>query len=213
VPQKLYALDKFYMLPTYSGRDNEIKFANYLDKKAGKDRVVVQERQSRQGLFRGTIHESDTNEEDLFYPDWIILFKDGTIGIFDTKKGRTATDKETVDKADALQNKFKEFGKKYVGGIVIEEAGVWYYNDSPTYLFKDGQSVNDNRDWKTVEKLSEPVIFCKSRLRSPMSPRIFIRAFLQCLADVVDRHLDFIQLLIMLFLHFASTRSKYQNYR
>lgn len=153
VPQKLYALDKFFLLPTYSGRDNEVKFAAYLDKKVGK--VLWWFKNGNQGkeYFAVRYTNSDTKEEDLFYPDWIILFKDGTIGIFDTKKGRTATDKETADKAGALQKKLKEFGKKYVGGIVIEEAGVWYYNDSPTYIFKDGQSVNDSKDWKPFENL------------------------------------------------------------
>jgi type III restriction enzyme len=153
VSQKLCALDKFFLLPTYSGRDNEVKFATYLDKKVGK--VLWWFKNGNQGkeYFAVRYTNSDTKEEDLFYPDWIILFKDGSIGIFDTKKGRTATDKETADKAGALQKKLKEFGKKYVGGIVIEEAGVWYYNDSLTYVFKDGQSVNDSKDWKPFENL------------------------------------------------------------
>lgn len=153
VPQKLYALEKFYLLPTYSGRDNEIKFANYLDKKVGKIEWWFKNGNQGKDYFAVRYTNSDTKEEDLFYPDWIVLFANGTVGVFDTKKGRTATDKETADKADALKKKLKEFGKKYVGGIVIEEAGVWYYNDNPNYSFKDGQSVNDNKDWKPFESL------------------------------------------------------------
>jgi hypothetical protein len=59
----------------------------------------------------------------------------------------------TPEKANALQHKLKTFGKKYFGGIVTEEAGVWYYNDSPKYLFKEGQSVNDSKEWKPFEDL------------------------------------------------------------
>ncbi|MGC9602217.1 MAG: DEAD/DEAH box helicase family protein [Minisyncoccia bacterium] len=153
VPQKLCALDKFFVLRTYSGKANETKFASYLDKKGGKIAWWFKNGNQGKDYFAVRYINSSTKGEELFYPDWIILFKDGTIGIFDTKKGRTLTDLETADKAAALQKKLKEFGKKYVGGIVQEEAGVWYYNDRPNYSFKDGQSVNDSKDWKPFESL------------------------------------------------------------
>lgn len=38
-----------------------------------------------------------------FYPDYIVQFKDGTIGIYDTKSGMTATSAETATKSDSLQ--------------------------------------------------------------------------------------------------------------
>lgn len=141
------------MLPTYQGRDNEIKFAKYLDKKKGKIEWWFKNGNQGKDYFAVRYLNEDSKKEELFYPDWIILFKNGTVGIFDTKKGRTATDNDTVYKAQALQKKIKEFGKKYVGGIVIEEAGVWYYNNSPKYNFKEGQSVNDSKDWKQLEEL------------------------------------------------------------
>lgn len=153
VPQKLCALEKFYLLPSYSGRDNETKFATYLDKKAEQIDWWFKNGNQGKDYFAVRYTHTDTGAEDLFYPDWIIRFKDGTVGIFDTKKGRTATDTETADKANALQAKLKQFGKKFVGGIAIEEAGVWYYNDSARYSFKDGQSVNDSKDWKPFEDL------------------------------------------------------------
>ncbi|MDO8604378.1 MAG: hypothetical protein Q7K40_03200 [bacterium] len=96
---------------------------------------------------------STTKEDELFYPDWIIRFSDGRMGIFDTKKGNTATSTETADKTNALQQKLKVFGKKFIGGIAVQEAGVWYYNDSPKYSFKEGQSVNDSKEWKPFEDL------------------------------------------------------------
>jgi type III restriction enzyme len=38
-----------------------------------------------------------------FYPDFIVRYKDGRIGIYDTKAGITVTDKRTYAKSDALQ--------------------------------------------------------------------------------------------------------------
>ncbi len=153
VEQELYALDKLFLLPTYQGRDNEIKFIKYLDKKKGKIEWWFKNGNQGKDYFAVRYLNEDSKKEELFYPDWIILFKDGTVGIFDTKKGRTATDNDTSYKAQALQKKLKEFGKKYVGGIVIEEGGVWYYNNVAKYTFKDGQSVNDSKDWKPFEDL------------------------------------------------------------
>jgi type III restriction enzyme len=153
IEQELYALDKFYLPATYQGRDNEIKFVNYLEKKKGKIEWWFKNGNQGKDYFAVRYLNEDSKKEELFYPDWIILFKDGTVGIFDTKKGRTATDNDTAYKAQALQKKLKEFGKKYVGGIVIEEGGVWYYNSGTTYTFKDGQSVNDSKDWKPFEDL------------------------------------------------------------
>jgi type III restriction enzyme len=153
VEQELYALDKLFLLPTYQGRDNEIKFIKYLDKKKGKIEWWFKNGNQGKDYFAVRYFNEDTKKDELFYPDWIILFKDGTLGIFDTKKGRTATDNDTAYKAQALQKKLKEFGKKYVGGIVIEEGGIWYYNNATKYTFKDGQSVNDSKDWKPFEDL------------------------------------------------------------
>ena len=153
VPQKLCVLEKFFLLKKYAGKENETRFVNYLDKKSGAVAWWFKNGNQGKSYFAVRYVNSSTKEEELFYPDWIILFKDGRIGIFDTKKGRTLIDLDTADKAAALQKKLKTFGKKFVGGIVQEEAGVWYYNDSPTYSFKDGQSVNDDKNWKPFEIL------------------------------------------------------------
>jgi len=55
---------------------------------------------------------------------------------------------ETADKAKTLQEKIQKFrekdGKDYIGGIVVKENNIWYYNDSPNYSKK--QSVNNNED-------------------------------------------------------------------
>lgn len=38
-----------------------------------------------------------------FYPDYIVRYTDGSIGIYDTKAGRTVTEQATHDKSDALR--------------------------------------------------------------------------------------------------------------
>lgn len=153
VPQKLCVLDKLYLPEDYNGRINEIAFIEYLEKKKGKIDWWFKNGNQGKKYLGIKYANSSTKEDELFYPDWIIRFSNGRIGIFDTKKGDTATSKDTADKAKALQAKLKQFGKKFVGGIAVQEAGLWYYNNSPKYSFKDGQSVNDSKDWKPFEDL------------------------------------------------------------
>lgn len=95
---------------------------------------------------------SDETDESLFYPDYIVKFKDGTFGIFDTKSGDTldpSTEKgKHVDKkADALQNFFRnydEIAKEYVEQKIeiTEQKGLWggiiNVKNGSFYLQKDG---------------------------------------------------------------------------
>lgn len=153
IPQKLCVLDKFYLPEDYIGRKNEIAFFEYLEKKKGKIDWWFKNGSQGKIFFGIKYTNSITGEDALFYPDWIIRFSDGRVGAFDTKKGDTATSTDTADKAMALQAKLKQLGKKFVGGIVVQEAEIWYYNDSPKYSFKEGQSVNDSKEWKPFEDL------------------------------------------------------------
>ena len=153
VPQKLNVLDKFYLPEDYNGRKNEVAFVEYLEKKKGGIDWWFKNGNQGKSYLGIKYTNSSTKDDDLFYPDWIIRFSNGRIGIFDTKKGDTATSTETADKARALQQKLKGFGKKFIGGIAVQEAELWYYNNRPKYSFKDGQSVNDSKDWKPFEDL------------------------------------------------------------
>lgn len=150
VKSKLCVLDKCYFLKEYEGKINEEKFKKYLDSKEdkiewwfkngdyGKEYFAIKYWGPKEKIFR------------LFYPDWIIRFKDGRIGIFDTKAGDTALPENTKDKAKALSIKLKELGKNYVGGIAVFENGVWYYNNSEEYDYAPGRL---NKDWKRFEEL------------------------------------------------------------
>lgn len=152
IPQKLCALDSFYVLKDYKGKENEMRFKDYIDAKS-KD-IEWWYKNGDYGKLHYAIKYFNTEEhkEELFYPDWIILFKDGRIGIFDTKEGDTATSQETKDKALALSKRLKELSKKYVGGIVVFENGVWYYNNSEKYDYVKGK-VGEDKNWKLFEEL------------------------------------------------------------
>jgi len=80
-----------------------------------------------------------------FYVDFIVQMNDGTIGLFDTKKGKTAEDAK--ERAEGLAKYIKEQnkkGKKLFGGIVILVEGNWRYNDNENYSY----NPNDLKDWK-----------------------------------------------------------------
>ncbi|MEK6963623.1 MAG: DEAD/DEAH box helicase family protein [Nanoarchaeota archaeon] len=87
--------------------------------------------------------------EKPFYVDFIIQLKDGSIGLFDTKSGRTAEDASS--KAEGLQKYIKEQNKKRKniiwGGIAIYKNGSWWYNDSEKYSFDEATLSSD---WKIL---------------------------------------------------------------
>lgn len=147
LPVKLNVLETFYIRKEYDGKVNEVEFINYIDGKKNKiDWWFKQE--IGQEYFAIKYFNTADQKFALFYPDWIIKFKDGKFGIFDTKSGRTATD--TEGRAPALAEKLKTLGKKFVGGIVLKEGGIWHYNDSKDYNYIPG---NLDKNWKKFEDL------------------------------------------------------------
>jgi type III restriction enzyme len=95
----------------------------------------------------------DNGEKKPFYVDFIIQFKDGRIGLFDTKVG--FTQKLAGPKIDGLfhyiQTENKK-GKKLFGGIVTNSdprnySGRWVCFDKTSKELKD----NDFSDWKNLE--------------------------------------------------------------
>jgi type III restriction enzyme len=83
-----------------------------------------------------------------FYIDFIIQFKGGNIGLFDTKSGITI--KDAKDKSDGLQKYINE-NKNLIGGIITntqrDYSGRWVY-----YTGK-GDKINpsDFTEWKTLD--------------------------------------------------------------
>lgn len=83
-----------------------------------------------------------------FYPDYIVKFKDGRIGIFDTKSGWTADDKNAGQKANALQKYITDHKDlNLFGGIMNVANGLFYLNQSSEYEFGDGKTGQ----WKLFE--------------------------------------------------------------
>ncbi len=79
-----------------------------------------------------------------FYPDYIVRYTDGSIGIYDTKAGRTVTELSTHDKSDALQTYIAEQNKasaKLTGGILNKR------NDG-IYLFTGAKYTPELDKWQ-----------------------------------------------------------------
>ncbi len=152
IPSKLCVLDKFY-LKDCRGRINEESFMRYIDSK--KDNISWWFKNGDYGKEYYAIKYWNQNEEAwrLFYPDWIIMFKDGRIGIFETKAGSTALpngEGNTGDKAKYLHMKIKSLGKKYLGGIVVKENNIWYYHKGKDYDYYPGKL---NEKWEKFENI------------------------------------------------------------
>ena len=172
---KLSIVQPFYIRKEYKGRENEIKFIKYLEQKAGSLEWWFKNGEGSKEYFCLKYFNTSTKEEALFYPDWILKFKDGRVGIFDTKSGFTAQNPE--GRAEGLANKLKELnenGGNYIGGLVVLENNQWYYFTNEKYLLEpemnkveEPQAEYDNsfnyeytpgklnENWKPFEKLFE----------------------------------------------------------
>jgi len=89
-------------------------------------------------------------DDQAFYSDFIFQLKDGSVGIFDTKSGRTAETGDAAPRAEALQKFIKKqnkSGKKLIGGIAIYVNGTWRYNDNEKYEY----NPKDLSKWKVLD--------------------------------------------------------------
>lgn len=156
LPEQKCLLHPFFLRHQYVGRKTEEDFSQYMDSQSnikwwfkngdsGKDWLAIR------------YFNQDRNEEALFYPDWVLQKTDGTICIFDTKGGQTASSSETKNKAEALQKRVallnKESSLHYVAGIVVKANGIWYYNDNDDYSYRQGSTDG----WKKVQDLLDEV--------------------------------------------------------
>ena len=156
LPENKCLFNPFYLHKSYNGKKTEEAFAKYLDSQkciewwfkngdSGKDWLAIR------------YYNEVSQQEALFYPDWIYKKTDGTIGIFDTKGGITASDLSTKNKAEALQKRIMSLNAwhretiRYEGGIAILSNGMWYYNDSETYTYHTGSTDG----WKNMNDLLE----------------------------------------------------------
>jgi len=172
---KLSVVQPFFIRKDYKGRENEVKFIKYLEQKGNSLAWWFKNGEGSKEYYCLKYFNTSTKEEALFYPDWILKFMDGRIGIFDTKSGFTAQNPE--GRAEGLANKLKELNKdggNYIGGLVVLENNQWYYFTNEKYLLEPKMNkveeqnaeygvqfnyeyisgkLNDN--WKLFEKLFE----------------------------------------------------------
>jgi len=130
----------------YTGRKNEENFLNYIDQKDAFIKWWLKNGDRGKDAYSLVYFNKTHQKESLFYPDWIIQFKNGKVGIFDTKKGQSLN---TEGKAESLAKKLKKLGDNYVGGIVNFANGVWEYCDSVDY----DDTTPSNNEWKPIEDL------------------------------------------------------------
>lgn len=131
-------LEPFYIRKTYDGRKNEESFIDYLEASENIDWWFQNGDYGRD--YFSIEYTDEKGSQNLFYPDFIVVMKDGRVGIFDTKNGMTATSKETKHKSEALQAYFKEQnkeGKNLWGGIVVKHSGIWKCNQEEKYQSLD----------------------------------------------------------------------------
>ena len=161
-------LSPFYIRKdNYNGKKNETSFINFIEKLSNVD-WWYKNGDKGQNNYGFQYIDAETGKECLFYPDWIIRYKDGTIGIYDTKAGTTAI--EAKDRAESLYRKLIELNsnlvefeknpspkqgslfngeypkiKKFVGGIVVNRNGTWFCNSSENYEYQNDALSSD---WK-----------------------------------------------------------------
>jgi len=82
--------------------------------------------------YEVTDEETNVVSQRGFYPDFIVRFKDGKTGIYDTKAGMTVTDKKTFAKSDALQAYLAEHDN-LTGGILNKRSDGIYLFDGAKY--------------------------------------------------------------------------------
>ena len=143
-------MDKSIMAPFYAKTQSkpEQEFIKLLEKS---DNVVWWFKNGEtEAKYFAVLWEDEFGKKHGFYVDFIFQMKDGTIGIFDTKSGRTAQG-DAKQKAEALAKYIKEEnkrGKHLIGGIVIQKDDIWRYNDSENYSFDEN---NLSQDWKFLK--------------------------------------------------------------
>ena len=138
---KLNILDPFY--EDNNASSPERLFVDYLESKIDEIEWWFKNGQ-RDGTYFAVSY-IENGQVKPFYIDWIVKYKNGKIGLFDTKEGITA--KTAKAKAEGLSKYIREentIGKKLFGGIVIHKDNSWRYNNNEVYEYNE----KDLSNWK-----------------------------------------------------------------
>lgn len=126
----------------FEDSDIENDFIKYLE---NSKQVVWWFRNGKQdGTFLAVPHV-EHGQEKPFYVDFVVMLKNGTIGLFDTKSGYTAElAKSRSDGLVKYITEQKKKGKKIDGGIVRHEKKSWLYFTDKEYKY----NPNDIKGWE-----------------------------------------------------------------
>lgn len=126
----------------------EIDFMNYLD--LHEDKI--------EWFWKNGAEHMKTNfgiqkaDKSTFQPDFIVKFKDGSIGIFDTKAGKGFNENDNEVKSNALYKYIYEErnkGHNLFGGLVIKDGERFKYFESTPYI-----PFNENPgEWKLFDDI------------------------------------------------------------
>lgn len=125
--------------------DIEVEFIKYLEKAK---QVKWWFKNGKQDGSYFAVPYIENGQEKPFYLDFIVMFNDNRVGLFDTKGGvyaKTAKERaEGLVKYIVMENKK---GKKLFGGIVLKDKNSWRYGDSKKYEYNS----NDLKNWKFLD--------------------------------------------------------------
>ncbi len=105
--------------------------------------------ESKDSYFAIPYIDESTGFERAFYPDYIVRFDRGSIGVFDTKSGFTASGKDATVKSNALQAYIKDHSEQSLfGGLVTTDR-------TGTFVFTGMKYTDDktNAGWKRFDQL------------------------------------------------------------
>lgn len=150
VESKLSLYEPLYVEVRNGNMDQlELDFMKYLDSKEDKIEWFWKNGAEHMKSNFGIQKE----DKSSFQPDFIIKFKDGTIGIFDTKAGMGFNENDNGEKSNALYRYISEErfnGKNIVGGLVIKDNGVFKIYQKPQY-----KSYKDNpEEWEDFNSMN-----------------------------------------------------------
>jgi type III restriction enzyme len=108
--------------------------------------------------YFGVKYEYPTNRIKTFYPDYIVMYLDGTLGIFETKSNGDdenlgGLNQKTKAKAEALQiwrTSYATAGRSVRAGVVIISGNIIRINENST--FDTEKAINgDWADWQQFQ--------------------------------------------------------------
>lgn len=143
-----YAQDPYYAKTDAHGKrwQTEVAFEKLLDVNANVDWWYKNGEKMEQYFSVQYIDEdarTGIKKPAGFYPDYIVRFKDGRIGIYDTKSGSTAENKHAKAKSDALQAYIREHAElNLCGGLVDVRGEVFWLQDDEDY------DADDKDKWR-----------------------------------------------------------------